>query len=82
MALTEQQGKRRLQAEDVDLTLNQRASGLLENLSQSHRKLTCEGPVPITASLAEGHHLAEIYCTITRGAAVTVCKIKAPQMES
>lgn len=64
-------------AKDVDLKLYQRERGLLENLSQSQRKLTCERPVPITASLAEGHHLAEIYCTITWGATVTVCKIKA-----
>lgn len=52
--------------------------GVLGNLTHCWRKLTCEGPVAVTGSLEEGHHLAQIYGTITWGTTMTGCKIKGP----
>lgn len=61
-------------ADDVDLKAYERAGGCGKISRRAERKLTCASRLP---SAAEGHHLAEIYCTITWGTAVIVCKIKA-----
>lgn len=45
--------------------------------TQARGNLPAQVQSPITASLAQSHHLAEIYCTITHSVTVTVCKIKA-----